>query len=179
MSPRKGGARFYVVNGMPRETTQDLGGWKSPAVMEGVYVRARSEEAIPEMREAARRACKGLEVERFVTDLDREVCVGASEAIGAEAGAEARVWRHQFRSIRDLLVPAVVLPIREDFWNLMGRRVRALRLTTHQSREVLSWGSAFRADLKRYRGCDPQSVARANKREAAVGEAPLKIPRSE
>ena len=179
LSPRKGGARFYVVNGMPRETTQDLGGWKSPAVMEGVYVRARSEEAIPEMRDAVSRACKGLEVERFVTDLDREVCVGASEAMGAEAGAEARVWCHQFRSVRDLLVPAVVLPIRSDFWSLMGRRVRSLRLNTHQSREVLSWGSAFRTDLRRYRDCNPQSVARANNREAAASDPPPKLPRTE
>ena len=118
-------------------------------------------------------------MERFVTDLDRDLCAEASEAIGAEAGAEARVWCHQFRSVRDLLAPAVVLPIREDFWNLMGRRVRALKLTTHQSREVLSWGTAFRADMKRYRGCDPQSVARTNKREAAVGEAPRKVPRAD
>ena len=129
------------------------------------------------MREAVGRACKGLEVERFVTDLDREICVGASEALGAETGVEARVWRHQFRSIRDLLVPAVVLPIREDFWNLMGRRVRALRLTTHQMREVLSWGTTFRAELKRYRDSNPQSVARANKREAAAGHAPPKTSR--
>ena len=143
LPPRKGGARFYVVNGMPRETTQELGGWRSSAVMEGVYVRARSEEAAPEMREAVGKACKGLEVEHFVVDLDREVCVDASEALGAEAGAEARAWRHRFRSVRDLLVPAVVLPIRENFWNLMGRRVRALRLTTHQMREVLSWGDGL------------------------------------
>ena len=73
----------------------------------------------------------------------------------------------------------MVLPIREDFWNLMGRRVRALRLTTHQTREVLSWGSAFRADLKRRRDSNPQSVARANNREAAVGNAPPETPRSE
>ena len=179
LSPRKGGARFYVVNGMPRETTQDLGGWKSPAVMEGVYVRARSEEAIPEMRDAVSRACRGLEVERFVTDLDREVCAEASEAMGTEAGAEARVWCHHFRSVRDLLVPAVVLPIREDFWSLMGRRVRSLRLNIHQSREILSWGSAFRAELKRYKGCNPQSVARANKREAAASDSLSKAPRVE
>ena len=177
LSPRKGGARFYVVNGMPRETTQELGGWRPSAVMEGVYVRARSEEAAPEMREAVGRACKGLEVERFVADLDREICADASEALGAETGVEARVWCHQFRSIRGLLVPAVVLPIREDFWNLMGRRVRALRLSTHQMREVLSRGTAFRADLKRYRDSDPQSVARANKREAAAGLASSKTPR--
>ena len=115
MSPRKGGARFYVVNGMPRETTQELGGWRPPAVMEGVYVRARSEEAVLEMREAVGRACRGLEVERFVADLGRKICVDAPEYRGAETGVEARAWCHQFRSIRDLLAPAVVLPIREDF----------------------------------------------------------------
>ena len=177
MSPRKGGARFYVVNGMAREATQELGGWRSPTVMEGVYVRARSEKAAPEMCEAADKACKGLEVERFVTDLDREICVDASEALGAEGGVEARVRRHQFRSIRDLLVPAVVLSIREDFWNLMGRRVRALKLPTHQMREVLSRGTAFRAELKRYRDSDPQSVARANKSEAAASSASSKTSR--
>ena len=176
-SPRKGGARFYVVNQMPRETTQELGGWRSSAVMEEVYVRARSEEAVPEVREAAARACRSLEVERFVADLDREVCVDASEALGAETGVEARVWRQQFRSIRDLLAPAVVLPIREDFWNLMGRRVRALKLSTRQMREVLSRGTAFRADLKRYRDSDPQSVARTNKGEAAVSLASTKTSR--
>ena len=36
LSPRKGGARFYVINGMAREATQELGGWEPPAVMEGV-----------------------------------------------------------------------------------------------------------------------------------------------
>ena len=177
LSPRKGGARFYVVNGMARETTQELGGWRSAAVMEGVYVRARSEEAVPEMREAVGKACKGLEVESFVADLDREVCADTSEALGAEAGAEARVWCHRFRSVRDLLVPAVVLPIRENFWNLMGRRVRALRLSTHQMREVLSWGTAFRSDLKRHQSTDPQSVIRASRRETAAGSPPAKAPR--
>ena len=177
MSPRKGGARFYVVHGMPRETTQELGGWRPSAVMEGLYVRARSEEAVPEMREAVGRACRGLEVERFVADLDREICVDASEALGAETGVEARVWRHQFRSIRDLLVPAAVLPMREDFWNLMGRRVRALKLSAHQMRKVLSRGTASRADLKRYRDSDPQSAARTNKREAAVSLASSKTSR--
>ena len=177
LSPRKGGARFYVVNGMPRETTQDLGGWRSPAVMEGVYVRARTEEAVPEMREAVGRACRVLEVERFVSDLDREVCAEASEALGAEPGAEARVWCHRFRSLKDLLVPAVVLPIRDDFWNLMGRRVRALGLSLRQRREILSRGTAFRSELRRFREADPQSVARTSKRELAVGSTPSKAPR--
>ena len=129
------------------------------------------------MRGAVARACRGLEVERFVADLDREICVDASEALGAERGVEAQVWRHQFRSIRDLLAPAVVSSIREDFWNLMCRRVRALKLSTHQMREVLSRGTACRAELKRYRDSGPQSVARANKREAAVSSASSKTSR--
>ena len=58
---------------MPKEATQELGGWKSPAVMEGVYTNTRSEEVAPEMRAAAEKACRGLEVERFANDLDREV----------------------------------------------------------------------------------------------------------
>ena len=40
LPPRKGGARFYVANGMAREATQELRGWKSPAVTEGVYTKA-------------------------------------------------------------------------------------------------------------------------------------------
>ena len=78
LSPRKGGARFYVVNGTPREATQELGGWKSPAVMESVYTKTRPEEVAPEMRAAAEQARRALEVERFVSDLDREVSADTS-----------------------------------------------------------------------------------------------------
>ena len=42
LSPRKGGARMYVVNGRAREAAQELGGWKSQSVLEGVYSKARS-----------------------------------------------------------------------------------------------------------------------------------------
>ena len=110
--------------------------------MEGVYAKARPEEAAPEMRSAVAKARAGLEVERFARDLDRDMCAESSEDLGAEQGAEARIWRQRFRSVRDLLAPSVVLPIREDFWSLTGRRVRALKLSMHQSREVLSWGSS-------------------------------------
>ena len=178
LSPRKGGARFYVVNGMPRETTQSLGGWRSPAVMENVYIRARSEEAAPEIRAAVDKARRGLEVELFVIDLDREVSAEATVALGDPEGDEARIWCQRFRSVRDLLVPSIVLPIRGDFWRLMGRRVRDLKLTTHQKREVLLWGSAFRADLRQYRETDPQAVCRSNKREAAVAAGPIKTSRT-
>ena len=97
LPPRKGGARFYVVNGMAREATQELGGRKSPAAMEGVYARARSEEVIPEMRSAVAKACARLEVERFVRDLDHVICAESSELLGAGQGAEARVCRQRFR----------------------------------------------------------------------------------
>ena len=69
---------------MAREATQELGGWKSPAVMEGVYTKARSEEVVPEMRPAVAKACAGLEVERFVRDLDRDMCAESPEGLGAE-----------------------------------------------------------------------------------------------
>ena len=43
---------LYVSRGMLRVATEELGGWKSPEVMEKVYGTARSEEAVPEMRVA-------------------------------------------------------------------------------------------------------------------------------
>ena len=153
------------------EATQELGGWRSPAVMEGVYAKARPEEEVPEMRAAVEKARKGLEGERFVRGLDRDVCADASEILGSERGAEARVWRHQFRSVKDLLAPSVVLPIKEDFWYLMGRRLRALNLSTRQMREALSWGTSFRAELKRFRAADLKSAPRARKREAVATPA--------
>ena len=43
-------------------------------MMEGLFTKARSGEVVPVMRAAADKACRVLEVERFVLDLDREVC---------------------------------------------------------------------------------------------------------
>ena len=116
------------------------------------------------MRTAAAKACAGLEAERFVRDLGRDVCVDSSEALGAERGAEARVWRHRFRFVRDLLAPSAVLPIREDFWSLMGRRVRSFKLTAHQVQE----GPSFKSELRRYRNEDPHDVARTWDGESAA-----------
>ena len=132
--------------------------------MEGVYTEARSEEAVPEMRAAVAKACAGLEVERFVKDLDRDVRVESSDALGAGQGVEARVWRQRFRSVRDILVPSAVLPTREVLWSLMGRRVRASKLTTHQMRGILSRGSSYGAELRRCRSEEPRNVASARER---------------
>ena len=111
---------MYVANGMARGATQELGGRKCGKV----YGKARPEEVAPEMRAALTKASAGLEVELFVKDLDREVRADASEALGSEEGAEARAWLHRFRSIRHLVAPA----IRNNFWSLMARRVRSLKL---------------------------------------------------
>ena len=100
---------------MAREASQELGGLKSPAVMGGVYTKARSEEVVPELREAVARARAGLEVEHFARGLARDVCAGASGALGAEQGAEARIWRHRLRSVRELLAPSAVVPIKRIF----------------------------------------------------------------
>ena len=104
LPPRKGGARFYVANGMAREATQELRGWKSPAVPEKVYMKARPEDVAPGMRAAVAKACAGLGVERFAQHLGRDVCVDSSEALGAEQGAEARVLRRRFRLVQELRV---------------------------------------------------------------------------
>ena len=85
---------------------------------------------------------------------------------------DRKLVRRRLRSVRELLVPAVALPFREDFWCLMGRRVRALKLTTHQMKEVLSWGSSFRVALKSYRVAEPHKVAQYREREAAVSSTP-------
>ena len=116
--------------------------------MEGVYAKGRSEEVVPDMRSALSKACAGLEVGLFVKDLDCDVCVEDSDALGAEEGAESRVWFHRFRSACELLVPAVVLPIRGNFWSLMARRVRSLNATDRQKKEMLVWGAEYRAAWK-------------------------------
>ena len=76
--PRKGGTRMYIMGGMSREATEEPGGWKTPSVLESVYIRAESEEMAPEMRGAIGRACALLAVEAFTKDLDREVSLGGS-----------------------------------------------------------------------------------------------------
>ena len=56
LSPRQGGARMYILDGISREATRELGGRKTPSVTESLYGKAKSEEVAPEMRAAIRRA---------------------------------------------------------------------------------------------------------------------------
>ena len=165
---------MYVVNGMVREATQELGGRKPPAVMENAYVKARSEGVVPGMQAALVQASAGLEVELSVKDLDRDVCAEASETLGSEKGAEGRVWLRRFRSVRHLLVPAIVLPIRYNFWPPTARRVRPLNFPDHRESEVLVWGSECRAALNTYRSVDPARVVQTRGRDVAASSSPRK-----
>ena len=74
-SPRRGGSRLYLANGMFREASQELGGWKALAVMENVYNKACSEELVPEMRSTFNTACTLLGVQASVVDLGDHSCV--------------------------------------------------------------------------------------------------------
>ena len=80
------------------------------------------------MRSAVAKACTALGVTSIVEDLDREVRAEGDEALGAGRGAAARILFHRLCSLRDSPAPAVVLPIRDNFWALVGRRVRMLSL---------------------------------------------------
>ena len=73
---------MYVMNGMVREATQELGGWKSPAVTEGVYTKARPGEVVPEMLSAVARACNASDVTSFFEVLVRGVGPGGYDALG-------------------------------------------------------------------------------------------------
>ena len=128
------------------------------------------------MRSALSKARAGLEVELFVKDSDCDVCVESSEALGAEKGAEARIWFRRFRSARELLVPVVVLPTRDNFLSLMARLVRSLNLSDHQ-RKMLVWGTEYHAAWKLCRSPDPSKVVQTREREVAAGSSPKKCVR--
>ena len=97
-----------------------------------------------------------------------------SEALGSEKSPEARAWLRRFRSVRHLLVPVVVLPIRGNFWSLMARRVRSLKPSGHQESAGVDWGSEFRAAVKIYRSADPARVVQTRERDVAASSSPKK-----
>ena len=160
LSPRKGGARLHVMTGMAREATQGLGGWKSPAIMESVCTEVRSGEVVPEMRSAVAKPCNALEVTSFVEDPYRDVGSESDDAFGLLMGAAARIWCYRFTSLREFLAPEIVIPIRDNFLALMGRRVRLLNLSDSQRRALLLRAREFRLALKSFRNKEPASLAR-------------------
>ena len=125
------------MDGMPREAIQVLGGRKTPAVMESVYNEVRTEEVVPEMRSAVNGACALLVVRAFVVDLDDDSCVVGEGAVGSDTGRAVRVWFRRFCALKEYLTPSIVLPIRDNFLGVFGRRVRRLELSDIRRRVFL------------------------------------------
>ena len=96
MSPRKGGARVYLMNGMSREATQGRGGLKPPGDMDGVFIQAKSKEAVWEMCAVIFRVCARYGIEPFVTDLDHDVSLSDECLVGLERRSYARAWYRPF-----------------------------------------------------------------------------------
>ena len=88
-----------------------------------------------------------------------------------------RVAYSRFCSQKEFLVPAVVLPTRENLWPLMGRRVHLPRFPDSQSRVILPRGTDFRIALEMFRSSDPQSILQVRNRDAAVEASVEKRPR--
>ena len=61
---------MLIMNGMPREATQEFGGVKSPAVVEEVCAEVRLEEVVPEMRAASSRTSSQFRVEESLKKLE-------------------------------------------------------------------------------------------------------------
>ena len=120
------------------------------------------------MRSAAAKACNVLAATSFVEDLCRGVGSEGEEALGLLKGAAARIWRYRFATLREFLAPEIVIPIRDNFLALMGRRVRLLNLSDSQRRAVLLGAAESRLALKSARSKEPASLERVRAMDAAV-----------
>ena len=114
LSPRKGGARLYLTNGMSREATQDLGGWKTPGVMENARNKARSKAVVPEVRPAINKASTLLGAQASPVDLDNASRVNGEEVVGSDIGAPVRVWFRRLSALEEYFMPPSAFPIRVD-----------------------------------------------------------------
>ena len=133
-----------------------------------MYKKARCEEVVPGMRAAVSKACAVLDGTSFVEDLNRDVRASGDEMLSSEEGSFMRIWFHRFCTLRGNLAPMVALPIRGNFWSLLGRRMTLLNLSDSQRRVALSWGADFRAALKVYHSTDPQGAVYFGGRDSAV-----------
>ena len=152
LSPRKGGARMYVVNGRAREAARELGGWKPHSSYGKCLFQGALWEVVPEMRSAAAKACNVLAATSFAEDLCRGVGSEVEEALGLLKGAAARIWCYRFATMREFL---------DNFLALMGRRVRLPNLSDSQRWALLLRAREFRLALKSFRNKEPASLARA------------------
>ena len=96
-----------------------------------------------------------MDAQAFVVDLDDGSCVDGEEAVGLDRGKAVRARLRRFCALKGYLAPPTVLPIRDNFLGILGRRVRRLVLTDAQNRSYLSRGADFRAALKVSRNADP------------------------
>ena len=168
LSPRKDSARLYLANGMSRQGTRELGGWKTSTVVESVYKEARPEEVAPEMRSDINNARIFFGVQAFVVDLGDDSCVDGEEAAGSDKGATVRVWSHRFWSLKGYLTPPVAFPFRDNFLGFQCRRVRRLGLSDTRKRFLLSRGADFRDALKVYKNADSEVLVQARDRDEVV-----------
>ena len=98
------------------------------------------------LRSAAANAGNVLAATSFVEDLDRDVGSDSEDAPGLLKGAAAQILRSgPDLALREFLAPEIVIPIRDNFPALMGRRVRLLNLSDSQRRVILYWARAFRS----------------------------------
>ena len=65
-SPRKGGVRFYRAMGVNKDVVQVQGGWKSDAVMSGIYDGFGAQEVILALNDAARSADRLVAAEQIL-----------------------------------------------------------------------------------------------------------------
>ena len=74
-------------------------------------------------------------------------------------------------------MPEIVIPIRDNFLALMGRRVRLLNLSDSQRRAVLLGATESRLALKSFRNKEPASLERGRAMDPAVPSSPGKKSR--
>ena len=118
--PREGGSRMYIMNGMPRAATQELGGRRSPGVMESMPNKTRTEELVPEMRAALERPCAFLSVEAPLKDLDRGASLAYESVLGGDDGARANVWFHRFCALKEPLTPIRRVSRTRELYEFVG-----------------------------------------------------------
>ena len=176
--PRKGGTRMYIMHGMSREASQELGGWQTPGVMDCVFNETKSEGAAPEIRGAIGLACALLAVETCVRDLYWNAPLADGCVLGSDRAACTNACFPRFSSLEDHLAPSVALPIRGNFISFPRRRVRAPGLSDTQQRVILLRGVDHRAALREARTSDSEAAVRARDRDATLGDGSSKMSRA-
>ena len=120
---------MYLMNGMTREATQGLAGWKAPSVMGGVNNKTKSEGVAPEMRGASRRARTMLNVEEFAEVLENDAFPADERVVGLPSEAYVRIGFRRSCSLAEFSAPSLVLPICANLSGVLRRRARKLALT--------------------------------------------------